>query len=160
MCAGTLGASIPGCIELPLSHTRSPIASTAVSLKRRRQAWPCGVSANWHGKMLILPFPAPACPHTAPTLAGDCGKSTLPGIRLKPVRADLPQTPGRIKTTALPGAQSTGCLSSPFLRPPPPRPFCSLVRHRAENLEARSKTAPASPLCPFATVTVLAFADC
>jgi hypothetical protein len=30
-CAGTLGASIPGCIELPLSHARSPIASTAVS---------------------------------------------------------------------------------------------------------------------------------
>ena len=80
-----------------------PLPFRSTQLKRRRQAQPCGVSANWHGKMLMLPFPAPACPHTAPTLAGDCGKSPLPGIRLKPVRADLPQTPGRIKTTALRG---------------------------------------------------------
>ena len=27
----------------------------------------------------MLPFPAPACPRAAPTLAGDCGKSPLPG---------------------------------------------------------------------------------
>ena len=62
--------------------------------------------ANWHGEMLMLPFPAPARPHAAPTLAGDRGKSTLPGKRLKPVRADLPQTPRKIKTTALPGAET------------------------------------------------------
>jgi hypothetical protein len=32
-----------------------------------------------------------------------------------------------------------GCLSSPFLRTPPPRPFCSLVRHRAEIWERDQK---------------------
>ncbi len=39
-----------------------------------------------------------------------------------------------------------------------PADCCSLVRHRAESWEQRSKTAPVSPQSTSATVTVLAFA--
>jgi hypothetical protein len=108
--------------------------------------------------MLILPFPAPACPHTTPTLAGDCGKSTLPGIRRKPVRADLPQTPGRIETTALPGAESQVVCLRHFYARHHPTVCRSPVRHRAEIWERDLKPRQRLLFCLFATVTVLAFA--
>src|ERR1039458_7101860 len=53
-------------------------------------------------------------------------------------RADLPQTPGRIQKSKRRGM--FGCFSSPLLRPPPPRSFCSLVRHRAEIWERDQKS--------------------
>ena len=43
---------------------------------------------------------------TPPKLAGDCGKLSLPRKIPGRVRGNFPQTPGRIKTTALPGAHS------------------------------------------------------
>src|ERR1039457_3773392 len=106
--------------------------------------------------MLTQPFSAPARPHTAPILAGDCGTATLPAKRRKPARVDLPQTPGRIKTSA--GARKLGCLSSPILRPPSPHRLLLTGPTPSPDLGARSKTAPASPLCLFATVTLFAFA--
>jgi hypothetical protein len=73
--------------------------------------------------MLMLPFPAPACPHTAPILAGDCGKSPLPGNSLKPARADLPQTPDRIPKPNQGGMY--GCLPSPFFTHAVTPPFAA-----------------------------------
>jgi hypothetical protein len=52
----------------------------------------------------------------------------------------------------------SGCLSSPFLRPPSPHRLLLTGPTPSRNLGARSKTAPASPISLFAAVTVLAFA--
>ena len=52
----------------------------------------------------------------------------------------------------------SGCLSSPFLRPPSPPRLLLTGPTPSRNLGARSKTAPASPISLIAAVTVLAFA--
>ena len=61
--------------------------------------------------------------------------------------------------TALPGGRCLGSLSAPFSRPPITPPYAARLSATEPRLGARSKTAPASPLRPFAPVTVLAFAD-
>jgi hypothetical protein len=55
------------------------------------------------------------------------------------------------------GAMMVVCLR--FFTPAITPPFAAHSSDTEPTLGARSKTAPASPFCPFATVTVLAFAD-
>jgi DNA polymerase-4 len=87
--------------------------------------------------MLMLPFTAPARPHTAPTLAGDCAKFPLSGkIQGVPTVASFRRLRAGLKTRWV--EMMVICLRLFYARLHPAI-CCSLVRHRAEIWERDQK---------------------
>ena len=118
--------------------------------------FPRSVSANWHVKLLgHLPRqPALTPPRLQPETSESfhCREKTWSAAR-----DNFPQTPGKFKTTALPGAEGqVVCLRlfTPGITPL----FAAHWSETEPRFRTEIKTAPASPLSLSATVTVLAFA--
>ena len=116
------------------------------------------MSAAWHVKLLLLPFPAPVSTHTGPMFAGDCGKLSLPGKNRGPsvaifcrLRAEPNQ---RLYEVGM-----SGCFLRLYCASRHLTVCCSLVRHRADSWQRDQKSRQRLPFSHFATVTLFAFAE-